>query len=81
LHLFLIAHVADDIYINDLLCFRLFLAALHFSENSTRTPAVTMDRTRQYRISYLKGRKGKGVVKEMKTSQTYGEVFITFKVI
>jgi hypothetical protein len=45
--------------------FRLFLAALHFSENSTRTQAVTMDGTRQYRISYPKGRKGEGVVKEM----------------
>jgi len=27
-----------------------------------------MDGTRQYRISYPKGRKGEGVVKEMKTS-------------
>jgi hypothetical protein len=62
--------------------FRLFLAALHFSENSTRTQAVTLDGTRQYRISYPKGRKGEGVVKEMKTSQTYGEFFfITFDII
>ena len=62
--------------------FRLFLAALHFSENSTRTQAVTMDGTRQYRISYPKGRKGEGVVKEMKTSQTYGEFFFnTFDII
>jgi len=30
--------------------FRLFLAALYFSENWTRTQAVTMDGTRQYRI-------------------------------
>jgi solute carrier family 8 (sodium/calcium exchanger) len=57
--------------------FRLFLAALHFSENSTRTQAVTMDGTRQYRISYPKGRKGEGVVKEMKTSQTYGVFFLS----
>jgi hypothetical protein len=41
-----------------------------------------MDGTRQYRISYPKGRKGEGVVKEMKTSQTYGEFFfITFDII
>ena len=66
MHLFLIVHVADD----------MFLAALNFSENSTRTQAVTMDGTRQYRIYYAKGRKGEGVVKEMKTSQTYGEFFI-----
>ena len=40
---------------------RLYIAALHFNENSSREQA------------YPKGRKGTGIPKEVKVKQTYSE--------
>ncbi|KAJ8301015.1 hypothetical protein KUTeg_022534 [Tegillarca granosa] len=53
---------------------RLYLAALHFNENSKRQQAVTRDGTPIYGISYPKSRKGAPVAKEVKVKQTFGYV-------
>lgn len=49
-----------------LVYFRLYLAALHFNENSKRDQAVTRDGTPMYGISYPKSRKGAPIAKEVK---------------
>ncbi|XP_063400258.1 uncharacterized protein LOC134684878 [Mytilus trossulus] len=53
---------------------RIYLAAMHFNENSSRPQAVTSTGTAQLRVSYPKARKGKGVAKEVKVNATYGYV-------
>ena len=41
-------------YENFILCFRMFLAALHYNENSERTQATTKDGDKRYAVSYSK---------------------------
>lgn len=53
---------------------RLYLAALHFNENSSREQAVDKNGTPMYIISYPKGRKGEGIAKEVKVKQTFNYV-------
>lgn len=54
-------------------CFRLFLAAMHFNENSSRQQSMTKDGNKQYAVSYPKGRGGEGVAKEVKVDQTFSK--------
>lgn len=49
------------------LYFRLYLAALHFNENSQRKQATTKTGNAMYAVSYPKARKGEGVAKEVKS--------------
>lgn len=51
----------------------LFLAALHFNENSSRQQSMTKDGNKQYAVSYPKGRGGEGVAKEVKVDQTFSK--------
>ncbi|XP_021342022.1 uncharacterized protein LOC110454168 isoform X2 [Mizuhopecten yessoensis] len=54
---------------------RLYLAALHYNENSKNRRAVTKDGQQKWQISYPKAKKGKEVVvKPCKTRPTYGYV-------
>lgn len=53
-----------------MLC-RLYLAAMHFNENSERMTAVTKDGRPQYSIQYPKFKKGGYSVKVIKTGATY----------
>ncbi|XP_062582679.1 uncharacterized protein LOC134252712 [Saccostrea cucullata] len=53
---------------------RLYLATLHFNENSTREQAKNQDGDMIYSVSYPKGRKGEGVAKEVKIQQTFNYV-------
>jgi len=50
---------------------RLYIAALHFNENSSREQAVNKRGEPIYSVSYPKGRKGTGIPKEVKVKQTY----------
>ncbi|KAK3107168.1 hypothetical protein FSP39_008415 [Pinctada imbricata] len=50
---------------------RLFLAALHFNENSCRQQAVTSDGRPQYAVSYPKAKHGDGIAKQVKVQQTF----------
>ncbi|KAK3098621.1 hypothetical protein FSP39_021291 [Pinctada imbricata] len=54
---------------------RLFLAALHFNENSDREQRLTKDGRLQYDVSYPKGRDHDGISKEIKKPMTYGQYF------
>lgn len=53
---------------------RLFLAAMHFNENSSRQQSMTKDGNKQYAVSYPKGRGGEGVAKEVKVDQTFNYI-------
>jgi hypothetical protein len=53
---------------------RTLLAALHFNENTNREQAKTKNGEAQWRVSYPKYRKGKGVVKEVKIPATFSYV-------
>ncbi|XP_070550424.1 uncharacterized protein [Ptychodera flava] len=50
---------------------RLYLAALHYNENSDRLQAVCQDGQPQYSIRYPKFKKGGHSVREVKTKPTY----------
>ncbi|KAK3107901.1 hypothetical protein FSP39_024743 [Pinctada imbricata] len=50
---------------------RLFLAALHFNENSCRQQAVTSDGRPKYAVSYPKAKHGDGIAKQVKVQQTF----------
>lgn len=58
---------------NTKIYFRLFLAALHFNENSARQQSRTKEGDKQYVVSYPKGRGGEGVANEVKVDQTFSE--------
>lgn len=58
---------------------RLYIAALHFNENSYRDQAVNKNGEPIYSISYPKGRKGVGIPKEVKVQQTYNYVLVTME--
>lgn len=53
---------------------KLFLAAMHFNENSSRQQSMTKDGNKQYAVSYPKGRSGEGVGKEVKVDQTFNYI-------
>eukprot|EP00105_Crassostrea_gigas_P037323 XP_019921471.1 PREDICTED: uncharacterized protein LOC105325318 [Crassostrea gigas] len=55
---------------------RLYIAALHFKENSYRDQAVNKNGEPIYSISYPKGRKGAGIPKEVKVQQTYNYALV-----
>ncbi|XP_078340505.1 uncharacterized protein LOC144617479 [Crassostrea virginica] len=50
---------------------RLYIAALHFNENSSREQAVNKRGDPIYSVAYPKGRKGNGIPREVKVKQTY----------
>lgn len=52
---------------------RLYIAALHFNENSCRDQAKNRHGEPIFAVSYPKGRHGSGVPKEVKVKQTYSE--------
>ncbi|XP_064649988.1 uncharacterized protein LOC135501681 [Lineus longissimus] len=58
---------------------RLFLAAIHFNENSNRDQAVDKDGSERWSISYPKGRKGEPIAKEVKVPVTYSTFTCLFK--
>ncbi len=50
---------------------RMYLAALHYNENSTRRTAVCADGTSQHRIHFPKSKKGEYTVRSVKTKPTF----------
>lgn len=58
----------------------MYLAALHFNENSDRPQAVNRNGDPIYAVSYPKSRSGEGVSKEKKVQQTFG-IFKIFYLI
>ncbi|XP_056015759.1 uncharacterized protein LOC125677033 [Ostrea edulis] len=52
---------------------RLYIAALHFNENSCRDQAKTRNGEPVFSVSYPEGRHGSGVPKEVKVKQSYRE--------
>lgn len=61
---------------NNQLCFcnfRIYVAGMHFNENSQNKQAVRADGQRQWAMSYPKRKKGtEAVVKPVKTATTFG---------
>lgn len=53
--------------------FRLWLATLHFNENSQRTQAVTQDGKARYRVVFPKYEKGEYTVRKISVDSTYGK--------
>ena len=53
---------------------RCLIAALHFNENSGRKQQLTKDGEGRVAVSYYKHRNGDGVLKQVKTPYTYGEI-------
>ncbi|XP_056014958.1 uncharacterized protein LOC130052852 [Ostrea edulis] len=52
---------------------RLYIAALHFNENSCRDQAKTRNGEPVFSVSYPEGRHGSGLPKEVKVKQSYRE--------
>lgn len=56
---------------------KLLLATLHFNENSTGQQAKNQNGDLIYIVSFLKGRHGEGVAKEVKFKQTFSRCKLT----
>ncbi len=59
--------------VNCFYTFRLYLAALHYNENSDRLQAVDQDGRPRYDLRFPKYKKGGQVVRVVKTKSTIGE--------
>ena len=53
--------------------YRLQLAALHYNHNSSWKQAVTKEGKRRFSVSFPKYKKGGHIVREIKTTSTYGK--------
>ena len=53
--------------------FRLYLAALHYNENSTRLQAVTVDGRPRFTLRFPKSKKGDYSIRKEQSKATYGK--------
>ena len=56
-----------------ILIYRLWLAALHFNENTQRTQAVTKEGKARYIIVFPKYKRGEYTVRKIFVDSTYGK--------
>ncbi len=63
------------IFILFVLCFRLYLAAIHFNENAVRPQMTTSKGKFVYKLLFPKAKKGGHTVKPVKTEPTFCKFF------